>query len=318
VIQCLPSGLSNQPHFFKEQGEIIMFHSQRRAFTLIELLVVIAIIAILAAILFPVFAQARAKARQTSCLSNAKQWGSATMMYAQDYDETFPFAFGYYQPQNLWLDQYVGDTPYNWTCPNGVCGPAYTSAFQGYWMNSTQPYIKNLNVALCPSATTPLDLGGVRGANAPAPQNASWTYNGYLHSYPIAGMVTPAALPLATESQGAGYIKGFNGANPALRCANGTQDCRFVVSTDRNQNGSGFYLFQAIGTMDVHSSGQNYLYADTHAKFKRLSLQVTGANQQTDYRNEPWSRYTTAGKIAGYWVSNDHVHYFRPDLDPTQ
>ncbi len=63
---------------------------QRRGFTLIELLVVIAIIAILAAILFPVFAQAREKARQTTCTSNLKQIGTAFMMYVQDYDETYP------------------------------------------------------------------------------------------------------------------------------------------------------------------------------------------------------------------------------------
>jgi len=62
---------------------------KRQAFTLIELLVVIAIIAILAAILFPVFAQAREKARQATCLSNMKQMGLATRMYLQDYDETW-------------------------------------------------------------------------------------------------------------------------------------------------------------------------------------------------------------------------------------
>src|ERR1051325_5953821 len=65
-------------------------NAQRQAFTLIELLVVIAIIAILAAILFPVFAQAREKARQTACLSNLKQIGLAFAMYVQDYDELLP------------------------------------------------------------------------------------------------------------------------------------------------------------------------------------------------------------------------------------
>jgi prepilin-type N-terminal cleavage/methylation domain-containing protein/prepilin-type processing-associated H-X9-DG protein len=68
---------------------------RRRGFTLIELLVVIAIIAILAAILFPVFAQAREKARQTTCLSNLKQIGLGVMMYAQDYDEAYPSASVY-------------------------------------------------------------------------------------------------------------------------------------------------------------------------------------------------------------------------------
>jgi prepilin-type N-terminal cleavage/methylation domain-containing protein/prepilin-type processing-associated H-X9-DG protein len=72
----------------------------RRGFTLIELLVVIAIIAILAAILFPVFAQARARARATACLSNLKQIGTGLMMYNQDYDETMPGAFVLAEPKN--------------------------------------------------------------------------------------------------------------------------------------------------------------------------------------------------------------------------
>src|ERR1051325_9917038 len=81
------------------KGDIMMSHlglsrrshgTSRFGFTLIELLVVIAIIAILAAILFPVFAQARESARMSSCLSNLKQIGTGTMMYIQDYDEKYP------------------------------------------------------------------------------------------------------------------------------------------------------------------------------------------------------------------------------------
>lgn len=72
-----------------------MKNQKRKAFTLIELLVVIAIIAILAAILFPVFARARENARRSSCLSNLKQIGLGAMMYIQDYDERYPQAYWY-------------------------------------------------------------------------------------------------------------------------------------------------------------------------------------------------------------------------------
>jgi prepilin-type N-terminal cleavage/methylation domain-containing protein/prepilin-type processing-associated H-X9-DG protein len=96
--------------------------SRERAFTLIELLVVIAIIAILAAILFPVFAQAREKARQTTCLSNSKQLALGTLMYVQDYDETFPMSI-YIQPPNTAVAVY----------------------------DAIAPYLKNVGVLQCPS-----------------------------------------------------------------------------------------------------------------------------------------------------------------------
>jgi prepilin-type N-terminal cleavage/methylation domain-containing protein/prepilin-type processing-associated H-X9-DG protein len=92
---------------------------QQSGFTLIELLVVIAIIAILAAILFPVFAQAREKARQISCLSNARQLGTAATMYLQDYDEQF-FAGDWGHRHWMFLSApYIRGTPNNFTQPGG-------------------------------------------------------------------------------------------------------------------------------------------------------------------------------------------------------
>src|SRR5476651_491034 len=97
---------------------------QKYAFTLIELLVVIAIIAILAAILFPVFAKAREKARQTQCASNLKQMALAEMQYVQDYDEIFP-------NQGI---EYSGLVPYTkstqiFVCPDDKNGNANAGGY---------------------------------------------------------------------------------------------------------------------------------------------------------------------------------------------
>jgi prepilin-type N-terminal cleavage/methylation domain-containing protein/prepilin-type processing-associated H-X9-DG protein len=110
--------------------------SCKRAFTLIELLVVIAIIAILAAILFPVFAQARASARAISCVSNTKQFSLGILMYAQDYDESIPR-----------LDNNMWDVAPNWGDPGS--DPLEPNAM---FAGVVQPYMKNTGIQYCPES----------------------------------------------------------------------------------------------------------------------------------------------------------------------
>lgn len=152
-----------------------LIHRARRSsgFTLIELLVVIAIIAILAAILFPVFAQAREKARQASCMSNGRQQGLAVRMYVQDNDETWPeFANEYYLPGTY--------------CPGFSGSPGWAIHF---YFEVTQPYIKNQPVLLCPSGeyynmpygawssqTTPADSSN-KDTSCPGCWRSSWEWN---------------------------------------------------------------------------------------------------------------------------------------------
>ena len=120
---------------------------KRSGFTLIELLVVIAIIAILAAILFPVFAKARGKARQASCASNVRQLMMSTLMYADDYDETLPMGsecgICYVSP----MQAPIGRNHNNGTFP------------MVYWADFILPYVKNQQVYRCPSVRRYLGYG---------------------------------------------------------------------------------------------------------------------------------------------------------------
>ena len=121
---------------------------KRKAFTLIELLVVIAIIAILTAILFPVFARARENARRASCMSNLKQIGLGMMQYTQDYDEKYPPAYNYFTADTL-----------------------------VWWEDEIQPYTKSWQIFICPSQSTPITYNKHRDGLSPATITTSYAVN---------------------------------------------------------------------------------------------------------------------------------------------
>jgi prepilin-type N-terminal cleavage/methylation domain-containing protein/prepilin-type processing-associated H-X9-DG protein len=231
----------------------------RCGFTLIELLVVIAIIAILAAILFPVFAQARAKARQTACLSNLKQIGLGVMMYAQDYDEVLPgndpdngYAAGH--NQNL-----------GWNAPYNAAVPQT----RRNWAREIQPYIKNFGIYVCPSATPRSGFNGgnppfneCNKAQFPQCQDTSYALNGITDSRALAVIPTPADII---------YLREFSIYS------------RTAQSRPRRSSATAttFQEFNHILYDFIHNEGSNLLYCDGHAKWAKktaLTFPMFGAN----------------------------------------
>jgi prepilin-type N-terminal cleavage/methylation domain-containing protein/prepilin-type processing-associated H-X9-DG protein len=244
------------------------FHrSRRHGFTLIELLVVIAIIAILAAILFPVFAQAREKARQTSCLSNVRQIGTAYSMYLQDYDERFP-------PH---VTERTAD-------PGTPDTPEARAPFS--YKIKLQPYVKNEQVFKCPSAPA-----------WPAPAAGKWFTTDYGNNHNEANLVG--------ASQQAFYKAnpdfGFNESTPLASIAN---PARFIILGDAGRaagtaSRGGMYpqpfVFddaaqpedkQQSRPLPRHSNGTNFAYADGHAKWSKLE-QTWRSPTDNDWRRNP-------------------------------
>ena len=154
-------------------------NDKRSGFTLIELLVVIAIIAILAAILFPVFARAREKARQTSCLSNVKQIGLAMLMYTSDYDETWPVAY-YFGPG--WVPEYAWDFIVDYGTGASTVG-------------LIGPYTKNGQLAVCPSLRNAQTFGRPQSGYA---YNTSYLGHGQFEPQPTPASVGDVQSPSET------------------------------------------------------------------------------------------------------------------------
>ena len=237
-------------HFVLREGYTPM--RKQNAFTLIELLVVIAIIAILAAILFPVFAKAREKARQTSCLSNQKQIGLGFAQYTQDYDEK-------YSSRDI--------------CVTTSCTGAAGSGTQVGYRFVLQPYIKNVQIFKCPSNPTPCNgnnisqnpagcdegyvVGGVLQPNSQSSTNyalndADSIFNNASTGGPsLAQIQAPAQKILQTELRNQNWD---DYASPWW-CNNG----------DPNQAGGGNFTQAFAG----HNRQFNLLFFDYHAKSQR-------------------------------------------------
>jgi prepilin-type N-terminal cleavage/methylation domain-containing protein/prepilin-type processing-associated H-X9-DG protein len=229
--------------------------SRRSGFTLIELLVVIAIIAILAAILFPVFAQAREKARQTTCTSNLRQVGMAALQYVQDYDDTYPLC--------------------RWD--GGGFGKRMS------WVQMTMPYMKSNGVYLCPSDASEVKNVNTSWLPAGVPAfRSSYAYNIDFgldpnNVVPMAFIDKPASTVLAAEAG----LKRLAGepmekwlVQPVIWLLAKPGDWRSTNNTNSD-------LTQYGGPIHRHQDRSNILWADGHVNSRKIEqFYLNRAGQQ--------------------------------------
>jgi len=246
-----------------------MKRSRKLAFTLIELLVVIAVIAILAAILFPVFAQARDRARQASCLNNLKQIGIAIGMYNQDYDERMPTCCAW-------------GKGWTWGSAATLCPPLRKQGAPAYLQEFLVPYLKNEGVWWCPSVgktrafwgdpkfKTMGDNGTTYHWNHETPVVPYGPLKGQpsvrVSGLPLAMIPKPAEAPTVWDMP---YWKWLN--NPKCKFGPGYLPEWFYVP---------------------HADGINVIYADTHAKYAPFrNSQTTQPCYEDWWADHGWEGY---------------------------
>lgn len=255
--------------------------ARTRGFTLIELLVVIAIIAILAAILFPVFAKAREKARQTSCLTNIKQLGMGVLMYTQDYDELWPGGGG----------TMAEDDEAGYAATAGA--PIGKKVPWSGWRTMVAPYVANWQVGYCPSRAGLRQympaLGGHGGTSSyfygstyamNCTLNGRWGMNRWDGS--VAEIEAPAGtLMLYEHYTPMGFYCSYY-ADPVFRWFGGATRAEMEA-----------YLNAAdyIPYVAPHNGGQNVSYVDGHAKWISASALLGTA----------WTATPAAGGVAPAW-----------------
>ena len=264
---------------------------KKKGFTLIELLVVIAIIAILAAILFPVFAKAREKARAISCLSNMKQIGLGMLMYSQDYDERFP---------------------------SGILPKAGDPGFPGMgWAGQTNPYLKSAQLFKCPNDSN--SSSTVNGVTV-YPVSYAISYRPLFYATP--SLQTPASTILVTEAYGAltdvtdpletNTVRGsacdlsdnliWMGPGRSFQCCqdapNGVYYATGALPGPWPYGGS-----HKNFNRPAHNEGANYTYCDGHAAY----IQPTRVGNR--FINQNGTSTFQSGTLGPFKA------YYNPDVD---
>jgi len=306
----------------------------RKGFTLIELLVVIAIIAILAAILFPVFAQAKEAAKKTATLAQFKQVGTSTAIYETDSDDTMPLAFSYNNAGAAWRWLNYHAVPAGSMTNAGRDVDPRKSEEQVFVLNALQPYTKSYPI-LQATGLSDVTIGTPAAGITPAKVGIS--YNGFLHAYSATAMNRPSNVPLFWTGNFKENNIGMTGSNPVLACDKGP-DCRFnpggypqSAGAASGNDGYGYAWFGAASsgnsTLFVYGHGLPFVYADTSAKFMSFG-NLPKWPQYASNVNTPYSAMDPNGPDgAPYWTVDCvapggqkgsmpyYWGFFRPDND---
>jgi prepilin-type N-terminal cleavage/methylation domain-containing protein/prepilin-type processing-associated H-X9-DG protein len=272
-------------------GKCSAFTNRASAFTLIELLVVIAIIAILAAILFPVFAQAREKARQTACLSNGKQIGTALMMYAQDYDSTYPIPISDAWPTRgrIWgfrryAAELINDYAKNdgiWRCPSSSFDPADPTSDTGaVWRQSS-------GSGGISAANYLVNTYGMNMDDQPTDGPATLFTQGGIFGRPEADLTEPADTIAFTDSW-------FYASSS-----------RAPLKSNFTRNATGFAAVVVQAGSMRHNGGNNITFADGHAKWmKGLPKDQSRCSGMADTATFACTTYPSWVTNRYYWQVN--------------
>jgi hypothetical protein len=240
------------------------------------------------------------------CAQNLSRAGLAVLMYAQDYDERLPMAYELDRPGGRWLWNEPAPVPADWRQAGSQRGSAV-------WVNALTPYIRARFWNLSCPATLPERLEGVDySRRVRSPQAVSYTYNGYLHSYPLALVLNnPARVPAIWEGLGRQHLIGFALVNPALRCDRTDKLCEFTPCADPATTYPHGVVRLPRQSVWIHRSGLFMVMLDGQLVARRLGARLAPYN--TNPAIDPFNRYDANGvPAAAHANACGHLPLFAP------